>query len=100
MPLKKHRVIQDSGRFCFQVHSKAEPSTVSTQLEEPEQQISERVEIYTKAKQAGTHQIQEEIKALAAEKQELEAKVAIPPARAGSQGRHPHGQARRIQKGS
>lgn len=59
--------------------SKAELSTVSTQLEQLEQQISEIVEIYTAREQTKLKRtkIQEEVKVMAAEKQELEAKLAI-----------------------
>jgi phage FluMu protein gp41 len=58
--------------------SKAELSTVFTQLDQLEQQISEIVEIYTAREQKKLEcaKIQEEVKALAGEKQELEAKVA------------------------
>lgn len=58
--------------------SKAELSTVSTQLEHLEQQIGEIVGICTSREQKKLERtkFQEEVKALAAEKQKLEAKVA------------------------
>jgi hypothetical protein len=58
--------------------SKTELAIVSTQLDQVEQQVSEIVEICKAREQKKMERakIQEEVKALAAEKQELEAKVA------------------------